>query len=212
MDRQFLTAKSDIKIFSHSGRVIDVKIWGDTQTFGSVYEGRGSISSVSHEKVRLFLRKDDGREHDLVLTDPGMGFKEDQAVSVVYCGHVKSDTGYVVGFMNHTSEKRIIKEHWIDGLIKTPTRYYWFGILSSPFVGGIFADFFESDQPGFALIVFVVVTFSWLFLWLARRRMLKRRVAGIRAEVAKRANAELDRLNQNIVLARRGFAAGYRAD
>lgn len=120
----------DLYLFSMTGSVVGQQSWSETIVSGQssggggyIHNGSGhisspsvNISSSSTEKLRVFLKDDDGSEIEISESNVGFGARNGHRISVVYAGDKTSRSGHLVAIINHnTNSKKIFfdRANWL---------------------------------------------------------------------------------------------------
>ena len=167
--------------FHKSGEVRGVSTWSETSVSATTthnHHGSGSsssstsVSSTSYEKQRFFLRRADGGEDEITLTDAGIAFRDGHRITLIYCGHKADEIGWPMGAFNHDTGRRAVFAQSIDWIIPKPSgKLGWlivvFGIMS------------------FRSIVFAIGVVGVVALMIHNGRRRKRLRAEVRAEIER---------------------------
>lgn len=167
--------------FQKSGEVRGVSTWSETSVSATTthnHHGSGSsssstsVSSTSYEKQRFFLRRSDGREDEITLTDAGIAFRDGHHITLIYCGHTADQIGWPMGVFNQDTGRRAVFAQSIDWIIPKP-----------------------SGKLGWLIVVFAIMSFRSIIFAIAavgvvgfmiyngsRRKRLR---AEIRAEIER---------------------------
>lgn len=121
----------ELQLVTRSGTVLANQTWSQTHVHGhssgsSQYVGpQGGhidlpsvqVSSTSSDRVRLFVRDDEGREFEASFTNPGVGVREGNRVSIVYSGsqaaspeELVSEDRRIAALVNHSTGKSRVYE------------------------------------------------------------------------------------------------------
>lgn len=121
-------------MFTRVGTIEGSQNWSETSIStttttsgggGYMHQGSGFISPASSstttsssttEKLRLFVREDDGDEFEAKFSEPGFGVREGHRVTIVYAGDQASQAGYPMALVNHsTNQSKVFAErsNWI---------------------------------------------------------------------------------------------------
>lgn len=113
-----------LDLFTRTGVVVGHQNWAETSVStstsgggGMVYNGTGhigatttTVSSSTAEKLRVFIREDDGAEIEVNFTDPGFGVREGHRVTFVFAKHRDEELGHAMGVVNHSTQVRAVLE------------------------------------------------------------------------------------------------------
>lgn len=142
-----IASMDELDIFTRTGTVVGNQIWSETHVQGGSKGGGGyvgpsgghvaapevSISSSTSEKLNIFVRKDDGSEFDVRLTNAGIAVREGHRVSFIYAANKNSDANRVMAVINHSIDKMVVYDHSVPPIIQ-PKAGGFLGLFSLIFM------------------------------------------------------------------------------
>lgn len=137
----------ELDIFTRTGTVVGNQIWSETHVSGQSKGGGGfvgpggghvsapdvSISSSNTEKLHMFVRKDDGTEFDVRLTNAGISAREGHRVSLIYAANKNADANRVMAVINHSIDKMVVYDKSVPPIIQ-PKVGGFLGIITPIFM------------------------------------------------------------------------------
>jgi hypothetical protein len=188
---------------------VDVQLVSETVVSGSGSGGHNggavhvAVSSTSHERAHIFLRRDSGQEVEVDIRNPNVGIRKDHRLSAIYAGPKSYDRGHLVALFNHDTGRQAIYHHRIESTVRRTGPGMAFLLLaglpvSGCYAGGIVgagANMAAGETTIFALMPGVLFMVG-LVLAIVRLRRAKRRIEGIKSAVQVQIGEEIVRLSQ----------------
>lgn len=203
---QRLTKPEELYVFTKTGTVVGNQVWSQTSISstsggggGHLHQGSGyvsaptiSLSSSSTEKLRIFVREDDGTEFEEEFNGLGFGFRDGHRVTVLYAGDQQSQRGYTAGVINHSTSNQRLFQSSVERILPQKNGFVGFlklAVLAATLLpvialSAIFDTF--GQMLGLALFVFAI----YILFGRPNTRDL------IGKEVANRLSAEMARATQ----------------
>lgn len=162
----------ELETFAKRGMVVSVQNWTEqsVQSHTTYHQSTGpyvptrretTYSTSESEKLRLFIKRNDGSEFDVKFHDPGIGVREGHDVTIIFASNKASDSGYPVAIVDHTTGKHEAFGDQIDWLLEKPPQFGCIILFAIPLLLAAF-----TGPLGFVL---APVSFIGLFVWLRKK-------------------------------------------
>lgn len=205
---------ADIDIFTIAGTVLDVQLTSETEVYSSSSGGGGyigpngghvhapnvSVSSTTHQRAHIFLRKNNGQETDIDIRNPKIGIRTGNKLSVIYAGPKSAERGYMVALYNHDTCNQAIYDSGIERNLKRMNPGIALVILAglplSGCVVGSVADGAISQIIGISGLLAYILFFAGIILAFYKVMKAKTHNDMLKRVINDRAKSEIDRISQ----------------
>lgn len=194
-----------LDLFTRTGVVVGHQNWAETSVStstsgggGMVYNGTGhigatttTVSSRTAEKLRVFIRDDDGAEIEVNFTDPGFGVREGHRVTFVFAKHRDEELGHAMGVVNHSTQVSAVLGNRINWITPEMSSAIGCGLLLLPllaagFLGPVVDAILFGKNEG---VGYLIVGGAALFFAVRRGKVLAGN--GLRAQALARLQDEV---------------------
>ena len=201
MGKDFIVTNIDeLNMFVRTGTVIDHQQSVHSSTTvttsgggGFLHQGSGYVhapttttSTSSEEKLRIFLRRDDGTETEVEFWDAPFGVREGHRVSVVYAGPKAANKGVAVALINHSTDNDELFLHRLDSMLPKMSGCLALSlILGTPVLFVLLGALVFGSAAGVGMLG-LIAGFAIVITKLSKRKNLANAVATeIRAKVSE---------------------------
>lgn len=172
-----------LHMFTKVGTVAEGQSWLEKTVRSTTTSGGTTISSSTAEKLRLFVRGDDGEEFEVMFSDPGFGVREGHRVSVV-CGKNQAETlGYAMALANHSTGQAKVFAERIRSIVDGVGDLRGCLLLASP----VFILIFLAAFLGPLAFIPAAIPVIWFVGKYRRGRALAKKITAVVSEELQKA-------------------------